>query len=143
MINPNIITKPFREGHADIFECAVLFESEFRSAMPLLIQLGKADQCGSHIIDGKILYVGGWIHVAPGVAELFIYPSVYAKLYPKTFLEHARWWVQNLKQSYRRLQCWGEDTDLSKRWLKRLGFSLEGTLAKYTESGSMTIWGLT
>ncbi|MBX9688200.1 MAG: hypothetical protein K2X27_15940 [Candidatus Obscuribacterales bacterium] len=137
-----IITKPFRESHADLFESAPAYAEHYKAFMPLLIGLGKIDQCGSNILDGRIIYIGGWAEAAPGVAELFIFPSIYAERKAKSFFEHARWWVDFLKSDYRRLQCWGEDTELSKRWLSRLGFSYEGTLKNYVGEGqNMTIWG--
>ena len=137
-----LICKPFRENHADIFECQPAFLQQFKISMPLLVSLGQIDQCGSHMIDGRILYVGGWYEAAPGVAEMYIYPSVYTQQYAKTFFKEARWWVQHLKRQYRRVQCWGEDTELSRRWLKRIGFELEGVLNGFCENGSaMLVWG--
>jgi hypothetical protein len=140
----DVMIRPFREGHADIFECDPADRAEFFAALPLLCHLGKFDQCGSHIVDGRILYVGGWNETSPGVAEMFIYPSIYTKQYVKTYFREARWWVSYLKSKYRRVQCWGVDTEVSRRWLSRLGFKLEGVLPGYTSDGSsMLIWGLT
>ncbi len=138
-----VITKPFRESHADIFAPADDYAADFRATMPQLILLGKHDQCGVHMLDGRILYIGGWCESAPGVAEVFIFPSIYARQFPKSFYEHVKWWVHYLKHSYRRVQTWGEDTELSRRWLSALGFQLEGTLSNYTVEGkSMLIWGI-
>lgn len=142
MTAKQVITKPFRECHVDLFESAPFYAAHFEALLPLLIELGKLDQCGIHILDGRILYIGGWSVAAQGVAELFIFPSVYALEHKKSFFKHAKWWVDYLKRDYRRLQCWGEDSELSKRWLSRLGFECEGTLKDYVREGvSMTIWG--
>lgn len=135
-------TKPFREAHVDLFEPAADCAEQFNKAVPFLVELGKPGQCGIHMLRGRILYVGGWYDIAPGVAELFIYPSIYAVPHAKSFFSHARWWVNYLKSNYRRLQCWGEDTDVSKRWLARLGFTQEGTLKNFAGEGiDMLIWG--
>ena len=136
------ITKPFRESHADLFESVPFFADHFNQSLPLLILLGKSDQCAVHMLDGRILFIGGYAVAAPGVAELFLFPSIYAAQYPKTFYKQAKWWVNHLKMQFRRVQCWGEDTELSKRWLTRLGFVLEGTLRNYSTAGNSTIWGI-
>jgi hypothetical protein len=136
------ITKPFNLGHADIFECHPEYQEHFRSQLEWLARLGSIDQCGSHIVDGRILYIGGFYETAPGVAEMFIFPSTYIYQYQKTFLKDSRWWVNHLMQQYRRVQCWGEDSELSRRWLTALGFVVEGELRSYTVSGStMLVWG--
>ena len=138
-----VITKPFRPGHADIFECAPDDLEQFRAMLPVMCRLGAVDQCGSHIVEGRILYVGGWYDVAPGVAEMFMFPSIYTKQYIREYITEGKWWVQHLKSRYRRVQCFGEDTDVSKRWLKKLGFVHEGTFQQYTMDGrSMLMWGL-
>jgi len=138
-----VICKPFREGHADIFQCNPEDLQQFRNMLPMMSGLGQREQCGSHIVDGRIIYIGGWYDTAPGVAELFIYPSIYTKEYLREYLTDAKWWVQDLKSKYHRVQCWGDDTEVSKRWLSHLGFVYEGTLRSYTMDGrSMLIWGL-
>lgn len=136
--------KPFREDHVDLFQCQDEHLSAFQGAMPLLIKLGQLDQCGVHIVDGRILFIGGWYEAAPGVAELYIYPSIYTREYARLFYLEAKFWVKHLKAQYRRVQCWGEDTPLSRRWLSKIGFTLEGVLPDYCGPGvNMLVWGKT
>lgn len=137
-----VIEKPFRGAHADIFEVEPGHES-YRERIKLMELLAAQDICHTFMLDGRVLFIAGMIHVAPGVGELFIYPSVYAKRFPKEFYQMAKWWIEKLKEDHHRLQCWGEDTDLSRRWLSRLGFKLEGELLSFTVDGkSMLVWGI-
>lgn len=139
-----LVSKPFRESHADIFDCQDGHKDLFLGALPLLVKLGELDQCATYMVDGRILFIGGWYEAAPGVVELFIYPSVFTHLYARIFYTEAKWWVQNLSRQHRRVQCWGEDSDLSRRWLSHLGFDLEGVLKDYCGPGvNMLVWGKT
>jgi len=138
-----IVAKPFRESHADLFESSGDYERQFKASIPMLAQLGAIDQCSTHIVDGRILVIAGYMEIAPGVAELFIYPSKYAREYRRDFYSEVKFCVQHLKALFRRVQCAGEETELSRRWLTKLGFVYEGTLRSYTVDGSnMTIWGI-
>lgn len=139
-----VIAKPFRAAHLDIFEGATPFDDEeVHKNLPMLIELGRLDQCVINILDGRILYIGGYLSAAPGVVEAFIYPSKFALEKPKTYYAEAKFWVANLKAQHRRVQCWGNDTEVSRRWLEHLGFVYEGCLRNYTVNGSsMLVWGL-
>lgn len=136
-------SRPFREAYSDLFESIPEYEKEVAGKIGLFTQLGKTGQCGIHVIDGRILFISGYFEVAPGVIEGFIYPSKYIFQYRKTFYREVKWWVQTLKVQCRRFQCWGEDTELSRRWLEALGFRCEGVLQSFTSDGSSwLVWGL-
>lgn len=138
-----MIQKPFREAHADIFECDPAYEKLFKSNIPLCQTLGAQGTCNILLHEGRIICVGGWYEVLPGVLEMFVYPSIYAKRHPKLFFREVKFWIDTLKQNCRRLQAWGEDTPVSDRWLRHLGFEHEGTLQKFYDSSNLSIWGLT
>lgn len=139
-----VISKPFREAHADFFEAVPDVQQGLTNALPHMAQLGQLHQCDSFILDGKILFVGGYVDLGGGVAEAFIYPSAHAHRHPISFFKEAKWWVNELRTRFRRVQCWGEDTAVSRRWLKHLGFRLEGKLLSFTVEGkAMLIWGAT
>jgi hypothetical protein len=140
-----IKTRPFIPEHANEFQSSSLYQAQFQVWLPDLVRLGSVDQCGTHFLDGRILYISGFCESGPpGVAEVFIFPSVEIYENQLAFYRDVRWWLKYLKDKYRRLQCWGEDTELSKRWLTSLGFLQEGALRNYTADGSsMLIWGMT
>lgn len=135
-------TKPYREAHADLFQPHPVWSSQFEQAKPMLELLGKCDQACVHLHQGRILFIGGYHECAPGVAEVFLYPSVHIEKNKKTYLAEVKFWLAHLKTKYRRLQCWGENTDASYLWLTHLGFTCEGKLRYYTVEGDMLIWGM-
>lgn len=133
----------FREAHADLFEPLPHEAEKFRSWIPNLHKLGLLDQAGIHTVDGRILFVSAFYEIAPGVAEGLIFPSVLIHKHKKDFLREAKWFCSHVKSQYRRFQCYGDDTEVSRRWLKALGFKLEGELKSYTMDGSsILIWGM-
>lgn len=137
-----LVSRPFREAHFDLFEASDAEREKVKQSLNFLCMLGKQNLCAIYMLDGRIVFIGGCTESLSGVAEIFIYPSKYATKYPKTYFKEAKWWVDHLKTQYRRLQCWGENTEVSRRWLKHLGFTLEGELLSYTVDGdSMLIWG--
>lgn len=135
--------RPFREAYSDLFHCLPEHKKEFDSKIGFFNMLGNHAFCGVHSIDGRIVWVSGWYEVAPGVCEGFIYPSIYIFQYQKTFFKEVKRWLAYLNNRYRRVQCFGEDTELSRRWLSHLGFELEAVLKEYTTDGSsFLIWRL-
>lgn len=140
-----VISKPFREGHLDLFACVPKYQQQCDESVDWMIALGKTDQCGSIMIGHRILYIGAFFTVASGVVEVFILPSIYVEHYVKSFYSHVKWWLSYLisQPGVRRLQTWGEDTEDSARWLSHLGFKREGTLYCYGPVGeNTTIWGI-
>jgi hypothetical protein len=135
-------TKPYREAHADLFQPHPLWCSALNGNWKTLELLGTCGQACVHLHDGRILFIGGYHEVAPGVAEVFLFPSIWIDKYPVAYVAEVKFWLESLKTRYRRLQCWGEDTDRSYLWLTRLGFTLEGKLRYYTVDGDMLIWGM-
>lgn len=87
---------------------------------------------------GKILAIAGVQIIRRKVAEVFSLPSIYAKKFPKEYLNVMR---QIVDSSYRifdlhRLQLTIVDSDImGLKWAKSLGFTYEGLLVKYGENG--------
>ena len=136
--------KLFRESHIDLFECSEKYRGQARDAAKWMDALGQEGQCGTHMIDGRILFIGSWFMVAPGVAEVCLLPSIYVPQYRKSFYAEVKWWITNLlsRDDVKRIQSWGEETLKSDRWLKSLGFEREGLLYCYGPAGeNVSIWG--
>ncbi|MBX9937657.1 MAG: hypothetical protein K2Y32_00305 [Candidatus Obscuribacterales bacterium] len=137
-----LVTVPFREAHSDLFEPHPDWCSSWKGNLNMLEILGKMAQACVILHDGRILFIGAYCEVAPGVCEVSLFPSTWIDKYPKSYVKEVKYWINSLKAKYRRLQCWGEDTDRSYLWLQRLGFTLEGKLRYYTVEGDMLIWGM-
>ncbi len=139
-------SRPFKEAHLDVFMVEEAHRSECYGGMKYLAHLGKSLQLGTHMLDGRILYISGYYQVLPGVLEVFMHPSIYVKDHPITVIRDVRWWLKYMTDEHRarRLQTWGADTPESERWLTALGFVKEGVLDSYLPDGTaMLIWGRT
>lgn len=142
----SVSTIPFTPEHMNGFECKPGFQEAYQADIQTMSMLGTVGQCASIKYEGKTLFIGAWHFTSKGVVDVFIFPSVYADSFKKTFFREARWWVQNLlaREDVWRVQTWGLDTPLSKRWLEHLGFRQDAELPCYFENGeSILIWGRT
>lgn len=140
-----VLTRPFYVAHLDLFACAPDYQQQCDESVQWMANLGLLDQCGSQLLDNRILYISAYFSVAPGVLEVFVLPSLYVPRYPKAFFSHVKWWLGFLlaQPGVHRLQTWGQDTEQSRRWLSRLGFQQEGLLYCYGKDRQNTlIWGM-
>lgn len=139
-----ITTKPFRESHLDIFKVVPAHQPACIAGAAQMTALGQINQFGSHLLDGRILYISGYMWVVPGVVEVYMHPSIYVQENVRIFWEHVKWWLVHVQRitGARRIQTWGDDTPESDRWLKHLGFTQEAVLHSYRRDGNMSIWGI-
>lgn len=138
-----LIIKPFREAHLDIFDVVESHREQTRRCAEQLTYLGKIFQFASHIIDGRIIFIGGYYIVSPGVIEIFMHPSVYFKRYKYSSFKYINWWLTYMAAEHqvRRIQTWGECTPEQEFLLERLGFVKEGVLNSYLENSfPVCIW---
>lgn len=86
------------------------------------------------VADGRIIFVGGYVELWKGVAEVFVLPSVYISDDALGFQRAVKrtleqWAAEN---GWHRMQSSSLADDKTDRWMKSLGFTCEGTLLKYT-----------
>lgn len=140
-----ITSKPFQESHLDIFRVAEAHRDACWGASKIWHQLGTAHQAGTHMLDGRILYISGYLNIMPGVVELWMHPSIYVPGNRIKAARHVKWWIGHIarEQEARRVQTWGDCSEEADRWLTFLGFKCEGVLESYGPDGkSASIWGM-
>lgn len=129
--------KPFRLAHLDIFDVApahkkdiVNLERQFRQ---FFSQPHLNNFLGTHIMDGKIIFIAGYFQIAPGVLEVFVYSSIYMSKYPIAIVKQLRWWLGHLAYEHRtrRIQTWGNEQIDTGKWLRLFGFVEEAELRYY------------
>lgn len=84
--------------------------------------------------DGRIIGCCGFIMTMPGVAEIWMIPTVYVKTAKVSFIKSVRLLIEVLAKGYKvhRAQTHCSIDDLHDRWMKSLGFQCEGVLRKFT-----------
>jgi hypothetical protein len=143
MSSYQISSKPFREAHLDVFRVAESHKSECYNNAKVMDALGKVHQFGTHLLDGRILYISGYMYAAPGVVEVYSHPSIYTLDCPLVYVRHMKWWINHVARetNARRLQTWGDCSDANSRWLRCIGFKQEAVLDSYRLDGNSSIWG--
>lgn len=135
----------FKRGHLDFFQAAEMYQDLPDLYVDLLDQLGMLAQAGTHIIDGKIIYISGYYERLPGNWEVVIIPSVHLPRYAKAVVKDIRGWLRAIKKKTgaRRLQTYGEPTEKQRRWLRCLGFTCDALLPMYDLDGDKELWSIT
>lgn len=87
--------------------------------------------------DGRILAVMGYLELWPGVCEVYVLPSKYLHEYSVAFARCIkRTFESGIFDRFHRVQIQAQDDKLHNRWVKFLGFTLEGTFKKYDSLGN-------
>lgn len=135
----------FQAAHADLFEPAEAYKDFPALYAPMLDRLGAIAQAGTHMIDKRIMYLSGFYEVLPGNWEVIIIPSIHLPNHKKAIIKDIRMWLKAIheKTGCRRLQTYGEPTDLQDRWLTCLGFKCDGTMPEYDVDGDKRMWSIT
>lgn len=87
------------------------------------------------VLDGRILFCAGFCPLWPGVFELWMIPSVYAKTAPVFFARTIRRYIDRIAIDFaaHRLQTTSFDDPFHRRWMTWLGFQPEGVLRQFTQ----------
>lgn len=83
--------------------------------------------------DGKILMCMGYLSSLPGVAEVWLFPSIYVEKFPITFVREVSNYLNAIADTFgwHRIQTVTQDTPQHRKWMKVLGFVEEGIMKNY------------
>lgn len=87
--------------------------------------------------DGVILAIVGFVELWQGVYEVIVYPSVHTHKRPVDYVFRIRRYLNAIARGFhmRRQQTVSLADEPTDRWMRALGFQLEGTLKAYTIEG--------
>lgn len=85
--------------------------------------------------DGRILCCCGYIQVLPGVAEVWLFPSVYVNECAISLVKEVNGYLESTSKvmNWHRIQTLTEDIDQHRKWMKVLGFIEEGVMKNYLD----------
>jgi hypothetical protein len=128
----------FNINHLDIFD----LQEEYR---PLLsfsgvrfvldkLPLPGADAL-SLVVDGRILCCFGYIQLLPGVAEVWLLPSIYAKDHPVALVKEVNGYLESTAKvlGWHRIQTVTQCIYQHRKWMQVLGFVEEGVMKQYLD----------
>ena len=85
------------------------------------------------MIDGRIICCFGYIQLLPGVAEVWLLPSIYMKDAPLALVREVDGYLKSTAEvrGWHRIQTITRDIDMHRKWMHVLGFKEEGKMEKY------------
>lgn len=85
------------------------------------------------IYNGRIIACLGFFMLLPGVAEVWLIPSVWVPTVPKLFIQEIRRYLEVTGKTlnWTRAQTVTRHDDFHRRWMKAIGFEEEGLMKKY------------
>lgn len=84
-----------------------------------------------------VLAILGYYQPWGGVADVYVLPSIYIHRYAKSFMKYVIAYIDRLSNDLglHRIQTTSVANGQTDSWMRRLGFTCEGTLVKYTVDG--------
>lgn len=101
----------------------------------MLASLCAASTCKTLIVGSRIIAVCGFHDDWYGVRTIFVVPSLYINKHRFAFLRFIKRELDKLSACTRRLQTCSRADEDTDRWMRYLGFVLEGTMVGYSKSG--------
>lgn len=88
-------------------------------------------------LDERILAIVGFFKHWDGVYEVLVYPSIHTSEKPIAYVKQIRRYLNQIAKSMdmRRQQTVSLANEKTDRWMRLLGFVMEGTLVGYTVEG--------
>lgn len=85
-------------------------------------------------MDELIVTIIGMMEIAPGVAEVFLVPSIYLPKFRFSVLRELKLFLAMVDVEFglHRIQTCSLANEQTDRWMEYLGFECEGTLRQFT-----------
>lgn len=126
----------FHHKHLDLIELAPGFDEILnldgvRFSLSLL-PTANADAL-TLMCDGKIICCFGYIQILPGVAEVWLFPSVYAKDRSIVLVKEVSGYLESTAKvrGWHRIQTVTQQDAGHLKWMEVLGFCEEGVMERY------------
>lgn len=99
-------------------------------------------EAGTFLHAGRILFCAGHIELWPGVAQVWMFPSVYVPEQPMDFCKTLKYYIDQIihDHDYHRVETTSPEDDFHTRWMEWLGFEKEGVMRQY--SNTRTDYGM-
>lgn len=127
--------RAFEPGHFDILETNGMENPKLRTDLPSLITDGSGQAVSMFDREGRLILIGGFVHIFRKTVEVFIIPSIYIREHPVTVIRECNRFLDQLEFQYHRIQTLARADVAHDEWMMALRFVCEGTLIKYTDEG--------
>lgn len=139
---PNLVSVPTLPEHLLLLKMRDEERAAFSTRPELFIETLRRTGTRTVLCGTEVVCVLTWQEVAPGVCEVALIPSEAMDRHRVAAARHIRGALVYFTSQYRRVQAATDDARKYKRFMRFLGFSLEGVFHKYHPDGSnLLAWG--
>lgn len=87
----------------------------------------------SLMIDGRLICCFGYLQILPGVAEVWLLPSIHMDKYPLALVREVKGYLDSTAEvrQWHRIQTLTRNLESHCKWIKVLGFEKEGCMKNY------------
>lgn len=137
------VITPFAVEHLDFIEIREhekAFIEGNREKYAALAQIGMG---GTMLYDGRVLGALGFYENWPGNCEVWVIPSIYVSQYARVFLRTVKDKLDTIAMTHSisRFQSPAIADVFHDRWMRYLGFTLEGSMPNYVKGITYNMWG--
>lgn len=95
----------------------------------------RSAQAVTLLHDGRIILMCGFMVLWPGVAEMWMFPTIYLEQHKFNACKAAKSFIETIGETMRlhRMQALALDDEQHNNFMEFLGFDKEGTLKQYTD----------
>ena len=134
---------PFKKEHLEVMDLRQ-HEADLLRDTDYAASLESGVNC-TGLVDGRIICCGGVMVLHGGTANIWLLPSVHIDKATKTFVKGLREWLFTVREELGlyRMQSACVDDELHNRWMRSLGFKIEGVLNKFFDGNDYVMYART
>lgn len=135
----NLDILQFHPAHAEVAELTEYEARNFARVPETFQKLSELNRKSTQAItimhEGRIILMCGFITLWPGVCELWLIPTVYAKKFPILFSKAAKKFIEIMADTLKlhRMQALSVGDETHVKFMVFLGFEQEGILKQYSD----------
>ena len=138
----------FKVEHLEIMDMRSIEQETILGNEKIMQLLKTQNNCLDAITlvyDGRIIACMGFVETFPGIADVWLIPSIHIRKIPKMFLIEIKQYLNAIMQAlnFHRLQTVGRTDVFHVKWMEYIGFKCEGTLKNFYKNQDYLLWART
>lgn len=135
---------PFEPSHIDLMDLRQFEKESIGTSAKDYANLSRNAECGTLLVDGRIIAVIGFMEILPGNWEVFALPTIWLSHHKLAFIRTVRNYMKVLQKSHniKRFQTASRDDAFHTRWMEFMGFECETPqgMRNYSKGITFKLW---